>query len=97
MSRWRVQEVPGCSWGTQGILGEPHDVFIGDSPWAAAGPVLQWHLTSSGPGEEELFDHCPPRTRYNLKLSPVTDHMLQRGRKLDVSAKTLARESKRQT
>lgn len=55
------------------------------------------YLTASGPDEEKLFDHLTSSMRYNLRLSPVTDHMLQRGLKFEVSAKTLARTSKRQT
>lgn len=53
------------------------------------------YLTGSGPDEEELFDHLTSSMRYNLRLSPVTDRMLQRGLKFEVSAKTLAREKQK--
>lgn len=47
--------------------------------------------------KRKLFDHRTSCMRYNLRLSPVTDHMLQRGLKFEVSAKSLAREKQRQT
>lgn len=51
--------------------------------------------SASGPEEEKPSDHRTSCVRYDLRLSPVTDHMLQRGRKFEVSAKTLAREKQK--
>lgn len=51
--------------------------------------------SASGPEEERFFDHHTFCIGHNLRMSPVTDHMLQSGLKFEVSAKTLTREKQK--
>lgn len=51
--------------------------------------------SASGPEEEKFFDHHAFCVGHNLRMSPVTDHMLQSGLKFEVSATTLTREKRK--
>lgn len=51
--------------------------------------------SASGPEKEKFFDHHAFCIGHNLRMSPVTDHMLQSGLKFEVSAKTLTREKRK--
>lgn len=51
--------------------------------------------SASSPDEEKLFDHCTFCVQYNLRLSSVTDNVLQRGLKFEVLAKTPTREKQK--
>lgn len=87
-----MQEGTGWFWGFGSI---PGTRFPSEKLLPVAVPRSECLNSASSPDEEKLFDHRTFCVRYNLKLSTVTDHMLQRGLKFEVSAKTLSREKQK--
>lgn len=89
--RCYVQEGTGSLWGSGSI---PRKRFPLETLLSVSAPPSECQTLLLAQMKRN-FDHCTFCMRYNLGLSPTTDHMFQGGLKFEVSAKTLAREKQK--